>query len=54
MHSRSIVALALVAILPATAFGQKGRMATEKSPADLLKDQGADLEHIMPAEKRRP
>jgi hypothetical protein len=33
MHSRSIVALALV-VLPACAFAQKGRMATDKSPGD--------------------
>ena len=33
MHSRSIVALALV-VIPACAFAQKGRMATEKSPSD--------------------
>ena len=31
MRSRSIVALALVAILPACAFAQKGRMADRKS-----------------------
>jgi hypothetical protein len=34
MHSRSIVALALVVFLPACAFAQKGRMATSKSPDD--------------------
>jgi hypothetical protein len=34
MHSRSIVALALVAVLPACAFAQRGRIATNKSPAD--------------------
>src|SRR6202166_1923887 len=33
MHSRFIVALALVAI-PACAFAQKGRIATDKSPSD--------------------
>jgi hypothetical protein len=33
MHSRFIVALALVAI-PACAFAQKGRIATERSPSD--------------------
>ena len=34
MHSRSIVVLSLVATLPACAFAQRGRMATNKSPDD--------------------
>lgn len=34
MHSRSVVALALVAILPACAFAQRARIATNKSPDD--------------------